>query len=474
MRRGVDQGPTGSRMILDLEQLGTGSFESDVCIVGAGAAGITLARQLAAFGVSTVLLESGGLAPEARTQALYDGEVTGRPYPLVASRLRYFGGSTGHWAGYCGPLDESDFEVRDWVPHSGWPIDRQDLIPYWKRAHDVLDLGPFEYDIPGHGRRIGDFKSLRACFWRQSPPTRFNQKYQDDIRRSDLITCLLHANLLRFEGTNGGRVVRRAFVGTLGGASAVVRAHSFVVACGGIENARILLLAAHRNDLALDRVSPITGRFFMEHILVPSTATVVAIGDWWHDFQGFKHEGVALAPGLCLSEKAQREHAILGLGGGMAPIDCPAGLVSGQTCLDFFAIVEQAPHPDSRVLLGSRRDALGLPVAKLDWRLTEIDRQTIRIGPRLLAHEVGRLRLGRTKLHDVMSVVPDNLGSANHHMGTTRMGDDGVVDRNCRVHGIENLFVAGSSVFPTVGYINPTLTIVALSLRLADHISKHS
>lgn len=459
-------------MILDLETHGSDSFEADVCVVGAGAAGITLARRLTESGSSVVLLESGGLSLEPRVQALYDGETSGRFYSLQGSRLRYFGGSTGHWEGYCGPLDESDFQVREWVPHSGWPIAREELVPYWKRAHDILDLGPFQYELPGRGQPAGDFTSLRPCFWRHSPPTRFNEKYRDEIQRSDRITCLLHANLLRMDGRNDGHVVRRAVAGSLGGGSASVRARSFVLACGGIENARVLLLAAQRGELALDRVSPVTGRFFMDHLMVANSATVVVKGDWWHYYKRFAHEGFDLTPGLRLKEEAQREHAILSLGGMMRSIDCPEEILPGYPCLTFFAVSEQAPNPDSRVLLSSRRDALGLPMAKLNWQLTEIDRQTATIGPRLLAHEIGRLGFGRAKLHDATSAVPDNFWSASHHMGTTRMGDNSVVDRNCRVHEIENLFVAGSSVFPTAGYMNPTLTIVALALRLADYLLK--
>jgi glycine/D-amino acid oxidase-like deaminating enzyme len=460
-------------MIVDLEEVGGGSYEADVCVIGGGAAGITVARALATSGISTVLVEGGGLTPEATSQQLYRGEVTGRPYSLETSRLRYFGGSTGHWEGYCGPLDASDFRPRGWVPYSGWPIDHQELLPYWTEAHEILDLGPFLYDVPGRERRTGEFKWLRPCLWRHSPPTRFKEKYEDDVRRSDVITCLLHANLLRLQGTNGGRVARQALVGALGGALATVRAHTFVLACGGIENARVLLLAAHRGDLALDQVEAVTGRFFMEHVLVGKTATVLANGDWWRDFERFSHEGFDVTPGLRLSEKTQQDHELLSLGGMMRPTECPAGPLAGRTCLAFLTVAEQAPDPGSLVTLGSRHDAFGLPLAKLHWRLGDLDRRTIDVGSRLLAHEIGRLRLGRTRLEDMLSpAAADSFWSANHHIGTTRMADDGVVDPDCRVHGIENLFVAGSSVFPTGGYVNPTLTIVALALRLADHIAK--
>jgi choline dehydrogenase-like flavoprotein len=201
---------------------------------------------------------------------------------------------------------------------------------------------------------------------------------------------------------------------------------------------------------------------------------VVATSDWWQEFERFAQQGFELTPGIGVGEAAQRDHSILNLAGFLRPIDCPPGLLPGNACLAFLSVGEQAPNPDSRVTLGNRTDALGLPTVRLEWRLSEIDRHTLATGALLLAREIGRLGLGRTKLEPVTqpSIFPDGLWAANHHMGTTRMGDDGVVDRNCRVHGIENLFMAGSSVFPTSGCMNPTLTIVALALRLADHLAR--
>ncbi len=329
-------------MILDLEAVGRQTFEADVCIIGAGAAGITVARQLAAGGATVVLLESGGMGLEPEVQELSGGESVGHDYSLERSRLRYFGGTTNHWEGYCGPLDEWDFQARAWVPHSGWPIERNELVPYWRQAHDVLDLGPFEYRLPA-GARTLPLNTLETCVWRHSPPTRFNQKYQDEIRRSDRITCVLHANLLRMHAADAGRVVRHVVVEALGGASAVVSARWFVLACGGIENARVLLLAAQRNDLALDRVAPTTGRFFMEHLLIASTATLVATGDWWHEYQRFAHQGHELTPGIRVGQGAQRDHAILQLAAMIRPADSRPGVLPRNACLTLFTVGEQAP-----------------------------------------------------------------------------------------------------------------------------------
>lgn len=137
--------------------------------------------------------------------------------------------------------------------------------------------------------------------------------------------------------------------------------------------------------------------------------------------------------------------------------------------------IEPAPNPDSRVVLVGDRDELGLQRVALDWRLSEADKRNVRQTLELFGAEIGRAGIGRPKIlyEEDDSGWPEDLGGGEHLMGTTRMSDDpkqGVVDRHCRVHGMANLFVAGSSVFPTAGGATPTLMIVALAIRLADHL----
>ena len=171
------------------------------------------------------------------------------------------------------------------------------------------------------------------------------------------------------------------------------------------------------------------------------------------------------------------------IGNVLGDLDLLAGLAYdriryGQTPIDRIDVMPAMiplPNPDSRVLLGDETDALGLRRVKLDWRLTELDKRSVRRGLEILAAEFGRLGIGRMKilLSDDDTSWPDDLEGANHHLGTTRMHDDpskGVVDRDCKVHGIDNLYVAGSSVFPTPGIGTPTMMIIALALRLADHL----
>jgi choline dehydrogenase-like flavoprotein len=140
---------------------------------------------------------------------------------------------------------------------------------------------------------------------------------------------------------------------------------------------------------------------------------------------------------------------------------------------------EQYPEPDSRITLSDQLDALGLRKACIDWHLSELERKTARRMVETVGAEFERLNLGKLELSDWMRPEIEDWRSwvkeGNHHSGATRMADDprqGVVDRNCRVHGIENLYISSSSVFPTTGTANPTFTIIALAIRLADHLKQ--
>src|SRR3989442_12313117 len=234
-------------MFLDVRHIAGGTeLGCDLCIVGAGAAGITIARELADSKLSVLLLESGGLQLDSHTQDLYSGENSGRPYPIRDSRLRYFGGATNHWWGWCRPLDQIDFEEREGLRHSGWPLSRAELDPYYARAQRICQLGPFRYDTAFWAETIGikPFSlggRVDSAILQFSPPTRFGEVYRNDLRRSTNVRVLLNANLVGLELAPGSAVVRRARVATLAGKRFAIRVRQLVLAAGAIENARLLL-----------------------------------------------------------------------------------------------------------------------------------------------------------------------------------------------------------------------------------------
>lgn len=493
-------------------------IEGDICIVGAGAAGISLARELAGSQYSVVLLESGGFEYEAETQSLNQGYVTGQSYfPVISSRLRFFGGTTNHWAGWCAPLDPIDFEKRAWVAHSGWPFSGKEMESYYERAQQVCELGPYHYETaywekkrPGSPVLPLDNSVVRTKMWQKSPPTRFGQRYREEIVNAPNIRLYTHANLTYLTLNESGRQLNGLEIKTLEGKAHRAKARMYVLAGGAIQNARMLL---HSNSVLRPGVGnqhDLVGRFFMEHPHVDSAEMVITgnynLGLYYESFFTSREFGM-----LTLSEEYQRKEKLLNYSTILAPTtlhaerpnildmvpDDPTFTIDFMANVDqakragqtdelpdtqyfvFNTRVEQAPNPDSRVTLADTRDALGVPEVNLNWQLTELDKRTIReanlaIGKALGKSGIGRLKLQDWLLDEDLSWPPYTAGGF-HHMGITRMHQDprkGVVDQNCKVHGLLNLFIASSSVFPTSGVANPTLTIVALAIRLTDHLKK--
>jgi len=512
-------------MHIDARTLPNGSvLEADLCIVGAGAAGISMALEWIGSPRTVLLLEGGGLEYEPAMQDLYRGEIVGLPYyPLQAARLHYFGGTTGHWAGFCSTLDPIDFDKRDWVPHSGWPLRREELDPFYARAQPLLELGPYEYAAGDWQRRDPtlvplplDPRVMWTKMWQFSPPTRFGARYRDAVIGARNVHLYTHANVCELEANESLGAVDGLRVRTLDGKEHRARARYYVLACCSIQNARLLLASNRRTPTGLGNAHDLVGRFFMEHIEIPGGHLALApSGAVNTKLYAFEFGQTKARGELALSAAVQRERRILngtvslepGAPGEVAkstfqwgtperlaalrkwqangkvgpppdglPERAPAGAPR------FFHLVtrqEQAPNPDSRVMLSTERDALDMPRAKLAWRLTELDRRSFRVFYEVLGRELGRNGVGRVQLLDWVrrddATWPGTLSGGWHHMGTTRMHDNprrGVVDATCRVHGLDNLYVAGASVYPTGGAANPTLTLVALSLRLSDHLKR--
>jgi choline dehydrogenase-like flavoprotein len=250
-------------------------IETTVCIIGGGVAGITLAREMSKAGVDTCVLESGGFGPDDETRDLYRGENAGLPYTFAdGSRSRYFGGSSNCWGGWCRPLDPWDFEKRDWIPHSGWPFGLDELAPYYARTHELLKLGPQNFDpaywereIGRHDvRRIplatGDMRDTVAQF---SPPVRFGKAYRDELSRSSRVRVFLYANVLNIDADAQGTSISRLQVATFSGRKMTVVARIFVLATGGIENARLLLASNNVQAAGLGNANDLVGRYFMDH-----------------------------------------------------------------------------------------------------------------------------------------------------------------------------------------------------------------
>ncbi|HEY8550753.1 MAG TPA: GMC family oxidoreductase [Vicinamibacterales bacterium] len=504
-------------MLIDARSLPSGHrHTSQICIIGAGAAGITIARRLAARGLDVLLLESGGFAPDARTQTLYEGPAQGTVLSspsdyLAVSRLRYVGGTTNHWGGMCRPLDAIDFEKRPWVPESGWPIAERDVAAYYDEAAQVLQLRPFDLEAerqPGNVPSIFPPSSaFEARHFHYSPPTRFREVYGDDLRRSPRITLVTGANVTEIVLQPDGGSVSELKLSTLDGRTSTASARHYVLACGAIENARLLLASNGVQQHGIGNAHDLVGRYFADHPHLGLVGAFTLHAEPWRSnaaawqklaraFDGDdERRTLVLWPSPAAQERLgmlnaafsvnahQRgrtriERRIFGAldavraladGREPSPEENPSLPAGGR----LYVRTEMAPNPENRVTLSDERDALGNRRAALTWYFGDAERRTVDGMLRLLATELGRLGLGRAATHLEVDHDWPRTTAGSHHMGTTRMSSTpstGVVDTNCRVHGVANLYVAGSSVFPTPGYVNPTFTIVSLALRLADQL----
>jgi choline dehydrogenase-like flavoprotein len=511
-------------LLVDARTLDHGSrIDADLAIIGSGPAGISIARAMAGPRLKVCLVESGGLTREAETQALYEGENAGIEYPLAMARLRQFGGSSGHWGGFCRPLDPIDFEVRDWVPLSGWPISRKDLDPYYEAASVTVEAAPAHYEDPAYwvaktGEPLVQWRGGRFMtrFFQYSPPTRFGERYRAELEQSPDVRVLLHANVTNIAALPSAAAVSHLVVKTLTGRQHQVHAKRYVLATGGIENARVLLLSDDVMPMGLGNQNDMVGRCFMEHPHLGGFADIVVadlarIPPIFRDrvrvdgrdgrvayipHPDYLRRERQLSASFTMSPVADLRADPVTIGdpklaglvdmvsaarpflsdGGQPPKPADPGFAGVR--FGIGVACEAVPNPDSRVMLATDTDALGLRRTLLDWRLSEQDRLSLVRNVKVLGAELAAAGIGRLR----PLLADDGLwekvvGGGSHHMGTTRMSDDpkrGVVDRNCKVHGLDNLYVAGSSVFPTSGSANPTLNIVALAYRLVDHLKGQS
>ncbi|MFY8142992.1 MAG: FAD-dependent oxidoreductase [Caulobacter sp.] len=500
--------------IIDARTLPDAShLEADLVIIGGGLAGITLAKELAGGPLKVVVLESGGREMEPETQALYAGacvqkaegnkDRTLNEYP-VQSRVRALGGSGHVWGGKCGPLDPADFAERAWIPHSGWPVTREQMQPYYDRACDLLEIDRFPLERPNAAEPKLQPLALEAKDGFFPAPRLFARisgradrpafdRFRTQFAQAPNIDVYLYANVVRIRRERN--TISGLDIACLDGKRHTAKATRYVLATGGIENVRLLLASdnlGNRHDLV--------GRFFQGHLTYSNDSDAEREGS---AFVASRAEPLDLyAPALRYGP-----HCVIGAGLAaqkrmktgnftatlfranfsnadakvaaetQAISKASAQLDKGQAqpnLLGFFAMTEHFPHPESRITLDhSQKDALGMPRVNLTWVHGKKDYDDLERSIDGLAAALGAAGEGRLCWSLRRDELLASSNASRHHMGTTRMHADprkGVVDANGRLHEANNLYVAGSSVFPTSGIVNPTLTILALTIRLADHL----
>lgn len=541
------------RMFIDSNDIGNREICSDVCIIGAGVAGITIAREFRDSGTDVVVLESGNFDSESKVNSLNLGENIGLPYyDLPKARTRAFGGSSHDWhinpnGGADGGfvrlrgLDAIDFEKRDWVPYSGWPFSKSDLDPYYIKAHKVCKIGPYRYEADFWDRKDThpklNFKeeAVRTTTFQFGKKDVFLKDYKEELAEASNIKIYLNATALDIEIGEYAKRINSVTATTLGGKKFHVKSSVFILAMGGLENPRLLLLSNKRVKKGIGNQNDLVGRFFMEHphlwsgVFYPSEESFFGkSGLYSIHAQG----NLTIMGKLVLSDEIMREEKILNntaslhlsprqalrragraiheikqsikqkrfdntafpnlikiIGNPDILFNKAVRKLSGVDWVEkcskenkysgflLNTMSEQSPDPESRVTLSREKDRLGQNRIRLNWKMNSSDIRSIRRYEEILDRELRKSSLGHLDIELKNDAIPQKIHGGYHHMGTTRMAanpKEGVVDGNCKVHGIDNLFIAGSSVFPTAGYANPTLTIVALAIRLADYLKNKS
>ncbi len=502
------------------------TLTADICIIGAGAAGLTLAHKFHQTSLSVLLLESGGLKNDPVTQSFADGTTDGEIYPFIQSRFRCLGGSTSRWSGMCIPLDEGDFEPKSWLPHSGWPFSLSELLPYYQQAQQIFGLPE---TIPSLNEKSLFHQSpFETKILKYSNPLDLGKKYKQEIIESQNISLIIHSNVIELIPNQEGRLIESLKVQGSDGNRFIVKARTVILATGGMENARLLLASNSYFPQGLGNHHDLVGRFFMEHYfkvtgilpikqqqkLTTSFTHRYPLGNTYaQDVFGFNddfrereqllnmhlricrynllEENPAVVTGKKLAQQLSQ--------GDFSQIsqDLPTLWQNGLTGIPrylwwhfynkfnpsahfdqirFVGLVEQEPDFHNRITLSSKCDRLGQPLVNLSLNFSEqmwesVERSMFHLGKILSERGFGQLEYNGDRIQHLTSY--DKVGY--HHMGTTRMHPNprqGVVDANCRVHDLDNLYMAGSSIFPTGGAANPTFTIVALALRLAEHLLK--
>jgi len=528
----------------------------DLCIVGAGPVGLTLALEAAARGLEVLLLESGGAENNPATQEWSHATVLDQQThaPMALASNRALGGSSWLWGGRCVPFEAIDFEPRKYVPHSGWPFTLEEVLPWYDKAADYLDCGKAQFrQAPQHWPEMGEIELSQLERWARQP--KLVGKLGPRVLASPGIHILFDATVTGIvfdEDQRSASSLQARHKNT----AVTVRACHYALAGGGLETTRLLLSVQQRNPSLFGGIGGPLGRYYMGHIFGSiASLTLTQPGDFADlDFSA-DDSGTYVRRRFTVSEEAQRKHHVLntsffadnppfhderhrnptlslvflGLSFpaigrrmiseairlrhvGPPPYRYGAHLLNvlrrpWQAAADVLAILrlryvspvrkpgfvlrnqggtyalnyhaEQIPHPDSRVTLNQERDAHGMQRLTIDFRYLKEDAESALKAHEILDRQLRAAGKGKVEYHrspdQRIGHILEQATDGFHQVGTTRMHDDpqlGVVDRHCQVHGVANLHVASSSVFPTTGEANPTFLAVALAARLADRLAQ--
>jgi choline dehydrogenase-like flavoprotein len=499
---------------------GDAALRASVCVVGSGFAGAIVAGELAAAGVDVLVVEAGSSDPDHRLDTMLDRVDVSGGTELHFGFARQLGGASNLWAGRLARLEPIDLEPRDWVPHSGWPLAWDDLAPYYARAGEILGVPGVaheEHPLPEFlsGARV----DLKWFEW-AGRPFHAGQYLAGVASHTDRLRVLTRAPVVQLIERENARSVEAALVALPDGKSVRVQAEHFVIAAGGIQTPRLLLNSTRVRSAGIGNDHGVVGRYLSTHPKANMATLVLKrpVSTRHPLFTDRPAAGGVVRHGVGFGAASQREYRLLnhyvqvlpfleyranrlfeafrGSNAFNSPLIDRSVLISGllpgagkiafemmgrlggvqRRARKFVlrAFLDQYPNPENRVTLSERKDENGMALANLRWAFSSEDRASVldffeRLEREVQSRGVARLDYGKLQATEDWPLI----GIHSHFMGTTRMGSDptaSVTTPDCRIHGSENVFVAGPSLFPTYGYANPVYTISALSLRLADHL----
>ncbi|NNL69661.1 MAG: GMC family oxidoreductase [Acidimicrobiia bacterium] len=526
-------------MLIDAAQIEDGStVEADLCIVGGGLAGLALASVFLDTDSRVVLLESGPLGEDPEADDLSEGTSTVHPsVPLSESAPRRLGGAAETWGAWCRPMEDIDFEERDW-PWSGWPISGGELAPYFQKALEYLEMSDRGFTgrawadgLPPLYRHIQDDTGLLVGVWQESPLAPISERVAGGLKAAQNLDVHLGATALEIRTRPDGDRVIGIEAGTLNGKRFSVQAHQYVLAGGTLGTVRLLLASRDRSEAGVGNEHGMVGRFFAEHPHIVAGRITLSRANGRPRFPAIDRGlGGTLAriemerpksgirAGIYLGEDVRRREGLLNVIAHLRPpsVEPPRvaleffrelrhknlkkmlkglpgllrqfpevvsvvyrRLLKRPRRLELYVQTETLPNPDSRVVLSDEKDRFGMPRAELQWHIGARDKEQVARTVELMGDELEAMGLGSLELEPWLSDSGEFWSSEPfgglHLMGTTRMSvvpEEGVVDPAGRVHGVDNLWIVGPSVFPTYGAANPGMTIVATALRTADQVAQ--
>ena len=506
------------------------SVDTSICIIGSGVGGGTLVHKIAQQNRDFVVIEAGDLKGNSN---IVGEEVVGIDFAVKthssirSHRSIQLGGTSNLWHGVLAPLDKIDFEKRDWIPYSGWPVTLTDLEPYYQQAAEILRVKEFDYfqedGLPASLRdKLKDIRFdggylKNKLFQQPLPPTNFKHIVIEAVAKSPNRHCYYNAVVLELITDQDGKKIDKLLVSTGNNKTFEVRADQFIIAAGALETPRLLLNSKRTQKKGLGNGSDKVGRFLMNHpmgnlcqvqFLQPQKAPIYSTFKYRDDMKitsglemtnqfqkklRLPNHNFYLRPSFIKGIDNRSEQIKLSLlackDGGVTfrdvwqvvtHINVIRQILTYKLSLnvtfkyaDLFFLTEQIPNPNSTVSLSDKKDQFDYPIAKINWQLLPEDIASVRVWYELLIKEIFPKEYFKFT-HTLKDFDWDNIFIACiHHVGTARMADNeqqGVVDRNLKVFGVDNLYVCDGSIFTTAGNANISFTISAFACRLSDYL----